>query len=81
MVHHRIDTGAKSKAVKLLRLQWRPDAIATKSHCYRSTAYRWEKRLQIFGAPNPPGRLRTDRHRKTTTAASNDLLEYQRRHP
>jgi transposase len=81
MVYHRIDTNTKSKAVALLQSHWRPDAIATKSHCHLSTAYRWEKRLQTFGAPNPPGRLRTGRHRKITTAARNSLLEYQRRHP
>ena len=81
MVYHRIDTATKSKGVELLRSHWRPDAVAIESHCHQSTAYRWEQRLQMFEAPNPPGRLKTGAPRRITTAAKNALLEYQRRHP
>lgn len=81
MVYRRIDTATKTKAVALTACHWKPEAIAEKSHCSLSTAYRWEQRLQTFGAPNLPRHGRNGAPRKIPTAARKSLLEYHCRHP
>ena len=81
MVRRNIDTATKSKAVHLLRTHWRPDAVAEKSRCSLSTAYRWEQRLLIYGAPADPYRLRTGRPRSIPRAAVESLLQYQKLNP
>ena len=79
--YRNIDTATKSKAVQLLRTHWKPDAIAKHYPCSRSTAYIWERQLQMYGAPQNPHHLRRGRPRAIPPAALKDLLEYQEQNP
>lgn len=45
------DTVSKNKAVALLESHWKPLAVASKD---RSTLYRWENRLQMWGSIDRP---------------------------
>ena len=42
------DTVTRNKAKGLLESHWRPDEVARKLPISRTTAYRWEQRLQLY---------------------------------
>ncbi len=44
----RKDTVTRGKAAGLLESHWHPPQVTKKLHVGRTTAYRWEERMQIF---------------------------------
>jgi hypothetical protein len=44
----RKDTVTRCKAAGLLESHWRPPQVAKKLYLGRTTAYRWEERMQMF---------------------------------
>ena len=44
----------RSKIVRYLLLQWRPDLIAAEVHCHVATVYRIQESLMIYGTPFRP---------------------------
>lgn len=46
------DTTSRSKAYTLLHAHWKPEAIADKIHCHKSTVFGWERRIQMYGTLN-----------------------------
>jgi hypothetical protein len=77
--HIATDTVSSSKASELIQSHWRPEAIAKKVFCNPSTLYRWENRVQMYGAIDRPAHLRlpTGQPRRIHSAAVDSLLEYQ----
>lgn len=76
-----IDTASRFMASELLQSHWKPSVVAQKIRCGRSTPYRWERNIQVYGSLNPHCHGIRGRPRKLTTAAKEALLEYQDRHP
>jgi transposase len=77
------DTVTKNKATQLIQSHWRPEAITKKGFHCPSTLYRWEIRVQMYGAIDRPVYLRLPlgRPRRIHTAAIEGLLEYQKQNP
>ena len=51
------DSSVHVRSKLLLERRWRPDAVAQDARCSRSTAYRWEKNIGIYGEPVIPRHL------------------------
>ena len=81
MGKRNIDTVTRSKATRLLQTHWRPDQVAENAHIATSTAYRWERRLRMYGSVASPHSLRAGRPRSIHRAAVLGLLEHQRQEP
>ena len=77
------DTVSKNKAFALLHAHWKPDKVAEKIFRHRSTLFRWENRIQMYGAIDRPQHLHLPqgRQRRIHTAAVKSLLEYQKQNP
>ena len=72
----------RQRARLLMESHWRPDAVAKDAHTSRSTAYRWERNIEIYGDTVIPRSLYTPgRPHKLSPAALEALLEYQRQKP
>ena len=76
------DPSVRQRAHLLLESHWRPDAVAKDARCSRATAYRWERRIAMYGDTVVPRSLYTPgRRRGLSPAALEALLEYQRQKP
>jgi hypothetical protein len=77
------NTVSRNKASELIRSYWRPEAITKKVHFHPSTLYKWENRIQMYGAIDRLAHLRlpTGRPRRLHSAAVDSLLEYQKQNP
>ena len=64
----------RSRILRLLQLNWRPDAIAAEVHCSVRTIYRMQENIFMFGSPFAPHRRQTGRPRDITKAAEDSLL-------
>lgn len=71
----------RSKMLRLLLLNWRPDAIAQEVHCHVTTVYRMQENMLMYGSPMAPHRRQEGRPRKMCQAAEESLTEYLTRHP
>ena len=78
MPYRKID---RSSFVHLQQAHWRPQAIAETMHCDRSTCYRWEKRLYMYGQPTLPYPIRPGPNRKIHEAAKESVAEYMKQFP
>ena len=81
MPYRYIDASSKYKGHELLRSHWRPDAVARNVRCHSATAYRWERRQQMYNSINLPHRDKPGRPSKLCYAAVETLLEYLHRYP
>ena len=64
----------RSRILRLLLLQWRPDAITTEVHCGVRTVYRLQENLFIYRPPFPPHRRQKKRPQLMCKAAEDSLL-------
>ena len=71
----------RARIVRLLLLQWRPDAIAAAVNCGVSTIYRIQENLFIYGSPFKPSFRPIGGPRKVSTAAENSMMEYLKEYP
>ena len=71
----------RSRILRLLLLNWRPDAIAQEVHCHVSTVYRMLENLFIYGTPSKPHFRTTGRPSKITIAAEKGLLHDLKERP
>ena len=74
-----IDDASRFMASELLKAHWKPPVVAQKVRCHRSTPYRWERNLQVYGSLNPHRHGIRGRPRRLTSAAKEALLEYRER--
>ena len=78
----RKEPHVRQRAQLLLESHWRPDAVARDARCHVSTAFRWERKLAIYGDTVIPSHLYTHgRSRSITPTALRALLDYQRQKP
>ena len=64
----------RSRILRLLQLNWRPDAIAAEVHCNVRTVYRIQENIFLHDSPFAPHRRQTGRPRDITKAAEDSLL-------
>ena len=71
----------RSKVIRLLLLQWRPEAIAKTVHCSWRTVYNIQESLLIYGTAYAPSHRPNGRPMKMTKAMEESLLAYLDRYP
>ena len=71
----------RSKIIRLLLLQWRPDAIAKEVHCCTATVYFMQENLFIYGSAYRPQFRPKGAPRKVCKAAEDSLLHYLNEQP
>ena len=82
MVAHIVDTRTRAKATRLLQTHWRPDAVAELAHIHTVTAYRWERRLRMYGTiASPFANTRGGRPKRLHRAVVLSLLARHQREP
>jgi transposase len=76
-----LDPPRRAKAVRLIHLGWRPDAIAAEIHCTTQTIYNMRNNMWIHNSPTAP-RLRTiGRPLSITIAVLKGLIDFILRLP
>jgi transposase len=75
-----LDPFQRAKAVRYLLLQWPVDEIARAIHCDRSTIYRMQNNLWLYGSAVKPHRRPRGCPFKMTKA-SEDLVQFLLRNP
>ena len=71
----------RARIVRLLLLQWRPDAIANAVNCGISTVYLIQQNLFVYGTPFRPVFRPAGAPRKVSIAAENSMMEYLGEYP
>ena len=71
----------RSKIVRYILLQWRPDLIAAEVHCHVATVYRIYESLFIYKTPFKPQIRPKGRPRKLCLAAEDSLIQYIEERP
>ena len=71
----------RSGIVRYLLLHWTPQAISEELHCHKTTVYRIQENLFIYGSPFRPHFRTTGRPRAMHQAAKESLLEYVEHQP
>ena len=75
----RKDPSVHQRALLLFESHWRPQAVAADARASRTTGYRWERNIAIYGDTVVPPYLQTrGPRRRLTPSALESLLEYQR---
>jgi transposase len=76
-----IPLSIRSKIVRYLLLNWRPDAIVKEVHCSPATVYNVQQNLFIYGQPNRPHFHPIGGPRRICTAVENALFAYLKEQP
>ena len=71
----------RSKIIRLLLLQWRPDTIAEEVHCCTATVYSMQESLFIYGSAYRPQFRPKGAPRKISKAAEDSLMHYLSEQP
>ena len=80
----RKDPSVHLRAKLLFEHRWRPEAVAQDAHCSRTTGYRWERNIAIYGEPVIPRHLYVPTQgprRRLSPAAREALLNYHAEKP
>ena len=78
----RKDASVHRRSHLLFEAGWRPEAVASDAHTHRSTAFRWERNLGVYGQTTVPRHLRSPGPKRSLSPVALDaLLEYQRQKP
>ena len=76
-----LSASTRSKIIRLLLLQWRPDAIAEEVHCHVATVYTMQENLFIYGSAYRPQFRPKGAPRKISKAAEDSLIHYLSEQP
>ena len=76
-----LPASTRSKIIRLLLLQWRPDAIAEEVYCHTATVYNMQESLFIYGSAYRPQFRPKGCPRKVSKAAEDSLIHYLNEQP